>query len=102
MEDVKDYCDKVHKRLVGLKAGLYDVITESEKASDSTYSDQAKKLKSIVDSIEKDLEELQNQCPSDWSPNKKRMNESMERLSKTLHEMASHLEISLPDSTAWV
>lgn len=102
MKDVKDYCDNAYKRLVGLKSGLYDVITESEKSSDSTYSDQAKKLKPIVDSIEKGLKELQNQCPSDWAPNKKRMDESMERLSKTLNEMASHLEISLPDSTAWI
>ena len=102
MEDVKDYCDNAYKRLVGLKAGLYDVIVESEKASDSTYADQVKRLKSIVDSIEKGLEELHNQCPPDWSPNKKRLDENMERLSKTLHEMASHLEISLPDSTAWI
>lgn len=102
MKDVKDYCDNAHKRLVALKAGLYDVIVEAEKTSASTHADQAKQLRSIVDSVEKGLEELQNQCPSDWSPNKKRMDESMERLSKTLHEMASHLEISLPDSTAWV
>jgi len=30
------------------------------------------------------------------------LDESMEGLSKTLHEMASHLEIFLPDSTAWI
>jgi hypothetical protein len=25
MSDVKDYCEKTHKRLVGLKAGLFDI-----------------------------------------------------------------------------
>jgi len=73
MSDAKDYCEKSYKRLVGLKAGLYDVMTKTESVSDSVHSDAAKKLRSLVADIEAGLSELNNQCPSDWSPNKKEL-----------------------------
>lgn len=102
MYDVKDYCDNSYKRLIGLKAGLYDVIAKAEKVSDSTNAENAKQLKSLVDSIEEGLEELRNQCPPDWSPNKKKIDDNMARLSATLEEIADRLEITVPDSTAWI
>ena len=102
MKDVKDYCDNTYKRLVGIKAGLYDVIVQAEKVSDSTHADSAKQLQSLVDSIEKELAELRNQCPPDWSPNKKKIDETMARLSKTLEDIADRLEITVPDTTAWI
>ena len=102
MKDVKDYCDNTYKRLVGIKAGLYDVIVQAEKVSDSTHADSAKQLQSLVDSIEKELAELRNQCPPDWSPNKQKIDETMARLSKTLEEIADRLEITVPDTTAWI
>jgi DNA repair ATPase RecN len=102
MKEVMDYCDQTYKRLVGLKAGLYDVMTAAEKVSDSTHAEQAKQLKSMVESIEKGIEELRNQCPPDWSPNKNRLDESLERLSKALSEIADKLEVTVPDTTAWI
>jgi hypothetical protein len=102
MKEVMDYCDQTYKRLVGLKAGLYDVMTAAEKVSDSTHAEQAKQLKSMVESIENGIEELRNQCPPDWSPNKNRLEESLERLSKALSEMADQLEVTVPDTTAWI
>ena len=70
MSDAKDYCEKSYKQLVGLKAGLYDVMTKTESVSDSVHSDAAKKLRALVADIEAGLNELNNQCPSDWSPNR--------------------------------
>ena len=102
MKEVMDYCDNTYKRLVGLKAGLYDVMTAAEEVSDSTHAEQAKQLKSLVESIEKGIEELRNQCPADWSPNKNRLDETMERLSKALDEMAGQLQVTVPDTTAWI
>lgn len=102
MEDATVYCDKMYKQLIGLKAGLYDVISAAENVGDATHADQAKQLRSLVDGIEKGLDELKNQCPADWSPNKKSLDESMDRLSKALNEMAGHLDISVPDTTAWI
>ena len=56
MKEVMDYCDNTYKRLVGLKAGLYDVMTAAEEVSDSTHAEQAKQLKSLVESSEKGIE----------------------------------------------
>lgn len=102
MSDVKDYCEKTYKRLVGLKAGLYDVMTKAETVSDSVHSEAVGKLKSLVEGIEAGLDELTNQCPSDWSPNKKELDDNMDQLAKTLSDMASHVGVNIPDTTAWV
>jgi hypothetical protein len=56
----------------------------------------------MVESIENGIEELRNQCPPDWSPNKNRLEESLERLSKALSEIADQLEVTVPDTTAWI
>lgn len=102
MGDVKDYCENTYKRLVGLKAGLYDVMTKAESVSDSVHSGAAKKMKSLLADIESGLDELTHQCPSDWSPNKKQLDDSMEELTKTLNLMADRLGVVIPDTTAWI
>ncbi len=102
MSDVKDYCEQTYKRLVGLKAGLYDVMTKAGTVSDAVHSEAVGKLRSLVEGIEAGLDELTNQCPSDWSPNKKELDNRMEALAKTLGQMADKVGVALPDTTAWV
>ena len=102
MADVRDYCDKTHKRLVGIKAGLYDVLGEAEKQSDPSHVKEVKQLKSLVEDIEKSLEELSAHCPADWTPNKKDLDDNMARLSQTLGQMADKLNVTVPDTTAWI
>ena len=102
MSDAKDYCDKTYKRLTGLKAGLYDVISRAEKQSDNVHSNEARNLMGLVDEIDSGLEELKNQCPADWSPNRKKIDESMARLSETLNKLADRLGTVVPDTTAWI
>jgi len=55
-----------------------------------------------VDTIEAGLSELHNQCPSDWSPNKKAMDNTMTELTETLKKMADKLGVAVPDTTAWI
>lgn len=102
MSDVKAYCDKNYKRLIGIKAGLYDVIGKAEKMSDQAHADELKQLKSLVESVEKGLEELSGQCPPDWTPNKKEVDDTMANLSETLNKAAERLNVSVPDTTAWI
>lgn len=102
MADVRDYCDKTHKRLVGIKAGLYDVLGEAEKQLDPSHVKEVKHLKSLVEDIEKSLEELSAYCPADWTPNKKDLDDNMARLSQTLGQMADKLNVTAPDTTAWI
>jgi len=102
MSDVENYCENVYKRLVGLKAGLYDVMLKADSVADSVHSEAAKSLQSLITSIEAGLEELSNQCPSDWSPNKKSLDDNMDRLAITLGDLAGHVGVNIPDTTAWV
>ncbi len=102
MSDVKDYCDKTYKRLIGLKAGLYDVINRAEKVPDEAHAAETKNLTAMVDEIEAGLEELKNQCPADWSPNKRKLDESMTRLSEALGDVADRMGVTIPDTTAWI
>lgn len=102
MDDVKDYCNKAYRRMVGLKAGLYNVIANAEKASDPAHADAVKQLMALVENIESGLDELKNQCPSDWSPNKKNLDENMTRLSGKLSEVADRLGVAVPDTMAWI
>lgn len=102
MSDAKDYCEKTYKRLVGLKAGLYDIMTKAESVADSVHSEAAKNIQSLVSSIEAGLEELNNQCPSDWSPSKKSLDDNMDHLARTLADLAGHVGVHIPDTTAWI
>jgi hypothetical protein len=102
MTDVTEYCDSSYKRLVGLKAGLYDLITQADEVQDSQHIEAAKKLKSIVASVEAGIEELKTQCPADWSPIKKDLDDKMARLTDTLNRMADDLGVVVPDTTAWI
>ena len=102
MSDVKDYCEKMHKRLIGLKAGLYDVMVQADSVPDAVHSDAAKQLKTLVADIASGIDELNNQCPSDWSPNRKTLDENMTKLTDALNKMADHAGVTIPDTTAWV
>jgi uncharacterized protein with von Willebrand factor type A (vWA) domain len=102
MTDVKIFCDKTYKQIVGLKAGLYDVLTKAETVSDSIHTDAFDQLKSLIAGIEAGLDELKNQCPSDWSPNKREIDDKMAEISKTLSHMADKLGTIVPHSAAWV
>jgi hypothetical protein len=102
MSDVITYCDNTYKRLVGLKAGLYDVMTKTEGIKDETHDAAAKNLAVLVDSIEAGIEELKGQCPADWSPNRRELDAKMARLSDTLEQMAEKVGVRVPDTTAWI
>jgi uncharacterized phage infection (PIP) family protein YhgE len=102
MTDVNSFCDKTYKQLVALKAGLYDVLTKAETVSDSIHIDASDQLKSLIAGIEAGLEELKHQCPSDWSPKKKDIEDKLAELSEVLSNMADKLGTVVPDSTAWI
>ena len=102
MTDVVKYCDSAYKRLIGLKAGLYDLITQAEEMQATQHIQAAKQLKSIVAGIEAGIEELKTQCPAEWSPLKKDIDDKMARLTDTLNRLADELDIVVPDTTAWI
>ena len=102
MKNAEEYCDLSYRRLVGLKSGLYDIITKTKAVDDSTHASAVTKLKDLVTSIEAGITELRNECPSDWSPNKKELDDLMEELATTLGSMADTVGVTVPDTTAWI
>jgi hypothetical protein len=102
MTDVGTYCDNTYKRLVGLKAGLYDVMTTADRIKDGTHGKAARNLSALVDSIEAGIEELKDQCPPDWTPNRRDLDKKMAELSETLEQMAEKVGVRVPDTTAWI
>jgi len=102
MNNVMDYCNNAYNRLVGLKAGLYDIMVEADRIEDDVHGDAAKKMAGLVASIENGIEELKDQCPVDWSPNRQDLEEKMARLSDTLNQMAEKVGVRVPDTTAWI
>ncbi len=102
MTKVNDFCNKTYKQLVALKAGLYDVLAKAETVSDSIHTDASHHLKGLIAGIEAGLDELMNQCPSDWSPNKQEIENKMDELTSILSKMAKKMGTIVPDSAAWI
>ena len=102
MTDVTTYCDNTYKRLLGLKAGLYDIIVEADRIDDETHAKTAKNMAQLVSSIEAGIEELKDQCPAEWSPNREELDARMEQLATTLRQVAEKIGVRVPDTTAWI
>lgn len=97
-----EYCDSALKRLVVLKAGLYDILVKAGKMDGNAHTETIDHLKNMVTIIETGIDELKNQCPADWSPNKNDLNNKMEEMVKTLTDLAAKLGVIVPDTTAWI
>jgi len=102
MTDINYFCDKTYEQLAALKAGLNHVLAQAETVSDSIHTDASKQLKGLIAGIEAGLDELKSECPSDWSPHKKDIEDKMSEISAILSHMANKLGTVVPDSIAWV
>lgn len=101
--DVKSYCDTVGGKLIGWKSNLYDVIRALEtKGGEDTAAHQAalKKLHNMVDDLNANLGQLANECPADWSPNKRDIDGKIKELETTLSELSGSLGV--PETLAWI
>jgi hypothetical protein len=56
----------------------------------------------MVASIEAGIKELRDQCPLDWSPNRRALDARMAKLSDTLCQVAEKVGVRVPDTTAWI
>ena len=76
--DVKDYCKGMENEMTAWKAKLYDVM---RKVDGLSSADKEKVLPNITDlhmlleEMTERVEKLKTECPSDWSPDKKNIEE---------------------------
>jgi hypothetical protein len=104
--DVSTYCDTLEKQLSGWKTQLYDVIRIVDNLADEnkeTVYPTIRRLHSIVDEIDSEIEQLRTACPADWSPNRQNLDTKMAELQQKLKNLSEDVGGPLiPDSLAWV
>lgn len=77
--DAKDYCNSMAAELTAWKAKLFDVITGTDKMGTAdkdkvwTYFNE---MKIIIQDLEDKIGQLRTECPSDWSPQKKEIEDA--------------------------
>ena len=77
--DVKDYCRSIEQELTGWKAKLYDVTRKVDKlpsASKEKVLANVEDLHMIVTELDERIETLRTECPTEWSPIKKEIDEA--------------------------
>ena len=104
--NVSEYCDTLGKQLVLWKAKIYDVIQIVDKLpaiEKETLFPSIRSLHSIVEEIDRELEQLKIACPADWLPNRNTLDGKMSDLRTTLKDLSEKVGGPLiPDSLSWV
>ncbi len=77
--EIKDYCKGVESELTSWKAKLYDVNRKIEKllrsAKDKVLGNIGD-LNNLLTEMEDRIETLRNECPTEWSPIKKEVDDA--------------------------
>jgi len=77
--DAKDYCNSMAAELTAWKAKLFDVIARTDKmgtAEKDKVWEYFGEMKIIIQDLEDKIESLRTECPSDWSPQKKEIEDA--------------------------
>jgi hypothetical protein len=72
--DVKDFCQAIEAEMTAWKAKLYDTMRKVEKlgsAEREKMLTNIQDLNMLLDDMSGRVEQLRTECPSDWSPLKK-------------------------------
>ena len=72
--DVQDYCKSMETEMTAWKAKLYDVMSKVDSlgsAEKEKILPNVEDLRMLLGEMEDRVETLKTECPSDWSPVKK-------------------------------
>jgi predicted nuclease with TOPRIM domain len=101
--DVQDYCKGMETEMTAWKAKLYDVM----RKVDSLGSAEKEKILPNVEDLHMFLEEmtdriekLKTECPSDWSPDKKEIEEGSVDMRGKYEETMEYIGKASPVSIA--
>lgn len=101
--DVKDYCSGMEIELIGWKAKLFDAIRKADKlgtAEKGKVFENINDLKIIVADMEEKIEKLKTECPSEWSPYKKEMEQGTldmrSKYEQTMEYIGKASPVSIP------
>ena len=101
--EVKDFCKGMETEMMAWKAKLYDVM----RKVDSLGSAEKEKILPNVEDLHMFLEEmtdriekLKTECPSDWSPDKKEIEEGSVDMRGKYEETMEYIGKASPVSIA--
>ncbi len=72
--DVKDFCSAMESEMTAWKAKMYDAMRKIDKLGSAEKEKilmNVQDLNMILDDMATRVEQLRTECPSDWSPVKK-------------------------------
>jgi hypothetical protein len=101
--NAKDYCNSMASELTAWKAKLYDVISKTDQMGTAekdkvwTYFNE---MKIIIQDIEEKVDSLRTECPSDWSPQKKAIEDAhvdvRSKYEETMDYIGKAAPVSIP------
>jgi hypothetical protein len=101
--DVKDFCQAMESEMTSWKAKFYDAMRKVEglgTAEREKMLHNIQDLNMLMDDMAKRVEQLRTECPSDWSPVKKDLEQgSVDMRSKyeeTMEEIGKASPVSIP------
>lgn len=74
--DVKDFCSAMEAEMASWKAKMYDVMRKIDRLGTAEKENMLmniQDLNMLMDDMAKRVEQLRTECPSDWSPIKKEL-----------------------------
>ncbi len=83
--EVKDFCKAIDIELYGWKAKMYDMVRKVDKLRSSEKEQVASKIEELhnhISEMERIIEQLQTECPVEFGPQKKQIEESADGMKK--------------------
>lgn len=101
--DVKDFCSGMEMELTAWKAKMYDAMRKIEKLGSAEREKvlmNIQDLNMIMDDMAQRVEQLRTECPSDWSPVKKQIEQGTVdmrgRYEETMEAIGKAAPVSIP------
>ena len=101
--DVKDYCKGMETEMTAWKAKLYDVMRKVDtlgSAEKEKILPNIEDLHMFLEEMTDRIEKLKTECPSDWSPDKKEIEEGSIDMRGKYEETMEYIGKSSPVSIA--
>jgi predicted nuclease with TOPRIM domain len=101
--DVQDYCKGMETEMTAWKAKLYDVMRKVDSlgsADKEKILPNVEDLHMFLEEMTDRIEKLKTECPSDWSPDKKEIEEGSVDMRGKYEETMEYIGKASPVSIA--
>ena len=99
--DVQDYCKSMENEMAAWKANLYDVVRKVDKlgtAEKEKILPNVEDLHILLEEMSDRVQTLKTECPSDWSPVKKEIEQGSINMRGKYEETMDYLGKAAPVS----